>query len=436
MAIKRLYDTLVGATVNVNQLVVDGDFPDGTTKWNITDQQGTISVANNVLTVQSLSGSLAYVNIVQDAPTENMVIGHKYYYSIDTKSAKWASEGRKALIVLAGYWVEDISGDLSTSNWNTINGIWNSNQTNPIHATFRKINDEDLTPVSIRNFTVIDLTALLGSSIADYLYNLETATAGAGIAKLRSWGFLTDEYIPYNPGSLESVEATAHKMVGFNQWDEVWEVGGISGSTGADWATTDRIRGKNYVPVIPNAKYYIKSSANVNVMFYNADKAFISTLYFCPADNQPFTAPTDCYYIRFAEQAVYGTTYNHDICINLSSSRNGEYEPYSAHTYDLGTDTLRGLFKLDANNQLYAYGDVKTADGVITRKYGIRAYQSGDESLADAITDGTTTVYKLTTPTTEQGDPFPSPQVCYPDGTEEYVTSNGVPVGHETRYQL
>lgn len=132
---------------------------------------------------------------------------------------------------------------------------------------------------------------------------------------------------------------------------------------------------------------------------------------------------------------AYGPTYNHDICINLSNPyRNGEYEAYVSQSYDYGSDVLNGIFKLDANNNLYADGDRKTSDGTITRYYGTRAYQSGDESLADAITDGTTTVYKLTTPTTEQGDPFPSPQVCYPDGTEEYVTSNGVPVGHETEY--
>ena len=125
-----------------------------------------------------------------------------------------------------------------------------------------------------------------------------------------------------------------------------------------------------------------------------------------------------------------------DICINLSSSRNGEYEPYKSTSHDLGSDVLRGIFKLDANNNLYADGDRKEADGTITRYYGTRAYQEGDESLADAITDGTTTVYKLSKPTTEQGDPFPSPQVCYPDGTEEFVTENGVPVGHNTKYTV
>jgi hypothetical protein len=96
--------------------------------------------------------------------------------------------------------------------------------------------------------------------------------------------------------------------------------------------------------------------------------------------------------------------------------------------------TLRGIPKLDGG-KLYYDGDTYESDGTVTRKYGVRAYQSGDESLADAITDGTNTVYKLTTPTTETADPFTNPQVVDPDGTEEYVTDSIVPVGHETIYR-
>ena len=72
----------------------------------------------------------------------------------------------------------------------------------------------------------------------------------------------------------------------------------------------------------------------------------------------------------------------------------------------------------------------------MTRKYGIRAYQSDDESLADAITDGTNTVYKLTTPTTETADPYTSPQIVDAYGTERYVDERtvAVPVGHVTKY--
>ena len=43
-------------------------------------------------------------------------------------------------------------------------------------------------------------------------------------------------------------------------------------------------------------------------------------------------------------------------------------------------------------------------------------------------------VYELATPTTETADPFTNPQIVDSDGTEEYVTTSIVPVGHETYY--
>jgi len=97
--------------------------------------------------------------------------------------------------------------------------------------------------------------------------------------------------------------------------------------------------------------------------------------------------------------------------------------------------TLRGQYRLDANNNLYADGDVWKSDGEITRKYGTRAYQSGDESDATVVTDGTTTVYPLTTPTTESAPTYDNPQWCDVHGTEEYVGSE-LPVGHNTDYPM
>ena len=77
--------------------------------------------------------------------------------------------------------------------------------------------------------------------------------------------------------------------------------------------------------------------------------------------------------------SAYGTTYNNDICINIhwDGERDGEYEPYKSTTYDLSGSHL------------------------VKRNYEYREYASGDESLPDTITDGTNTVTKRTTPTTE-----------------------------------
>jgi hypothetical protein len=45
-------------------------------------------------------------------------------------------------------------------------------------------------------------------------------------------------------------------------------------------------------------------------------------------------------------------------------------------------------------------------------------------------------VYELETPTNETADPYTVPQIVDPDGTEEYVSTSIVPVGHESRYPL
>ena len=425
MAIKRLYDTLVGATVAVNQLVKNGNFA-STSNWST--YSATLSVSNNTATLTATQSSNPNMNQKISIPS-----GHK---SVLMYEARGSASGN------ISYYINDggmrTNKSVSANVWTDVCVIRSATQ----NATTLYLYTAEVEGyvLDVRNVQLTDLTAYFGSTIADYLYNLETATAGAGIAKLKEWGFFTGEYIPYNAGTLESVEATAHKMVGFNQWDEEWENGRINLTTGAD-AGGNGIRSKNMIKVLPSTAYHAvrgnyDGATAIVLCYYDAGGNFISYENKIGSDVN-FTTLANAFYIRFNVQTSSNvTTYNHDICINLSSDRNGEYEPYVSHTYDLGTDTLRGLFKLDAENNLYADGDTKTSDGTVTRKYGIRAYQSGDESLTDAITDGTNTVYKLTTPTTESADPFTSPQVCYPDGTEEYVTSNGVPVGHETRYQL
>ena len=284
---------------------------------------------------------------------------------------------------------------------------------------------------------VIDLTTLFGSTIADYIYSLEQATAGAGVSWFRQ--YFGKDYYPYSAPTLKSVKGlTAHEMVGFNQWDEEWEVGYIDGS-GNNTSSTVNIRSKNYIPVLPNVTYYLRTAYTTVVycpiFFYDSEKNFISAN-LQQVWNRTITTPSNASYMRFYMNSAYGTTYNHDICINLSdASKNGTYEPYVKHTYPLDSTWVgMGIPKLDSSNKLYFDGDRYASDGTVTERYGIRAYQSGDESLADAITDGTNTVYKLTTPTTSTATPFTSPQIVDPDGTEEYVTSGLVPVGHETEY--
>ena len=169
---------------------------------------------------------------------------------------------------------------------------------------------------------VIDLTAFFGSEIADYLYTLESGTAGTGVTLFRK--IFSEDYYPYTANTLMSAKPTSK---------------------------------------------VVKDSNNQTIS-----------------------------------------------------------------TYAFGGAEMRGLFKKDADGNIYADGDIYEADGTITRRYESRAYQAGDESLPDAITDGTTTVVKLATPTTETSTAYDNPQTvgAYEEFTD--VRTIKMPCGHDTIY--
>lgn len=284
---------------------------------------------------------------------------------------------------------------------------------------------------------LIDLTQMFGSTIADYIYSLETANAGAGVAWFRN--YFPKSYYPYDHGTLRSVEGvSAHETVGFNQWDISTDNIGKAISTDGSLGNNSVFNTSDYIRVIPNATYYfhnVAPSANaLTFAQYDSDKNFVKTTSISGATGTDASGSAvmegNTHFIRCARFAR-----QNEPCINLSDpSRNGEYEPYQKHTYPLDSSlTLRGVPKL-VDGKLAFDGDVYPPSGEVQRRYGLRAYQSGDESLADAITDGTNTVYKLATPTTETAEPYQEVQICSPYGTEEYVTTSIVPVGHETWY--
>lgn len=127
------------------------------------------------------------------------------------------------------------------------------------------------------------------------------------------------DYYGYNEGTIKNVTATGLLTNGFNQWDEEWEVVG------------GKLASKNFIPVFPNTIYYFKAGAGntwgEGIIWYDANKEFIKVDY---GVEGCYTSPTNAAFVKFRCLTTYGTTYKHDICINLSHSgyRNGEYEPY------------------------------------------------------------------------------------------------------------
>lgn len=145
-----------------------------------------------------------------------------------------------------------------------------------------------------------------------------------------------------SPDNVRPISGHTQAVVtrtGVNLWDEEWEVGGYASSTGAAWDTNTRIRSKttNYISVLPNTTYYVNmpsgTSMYLDIMFYNADKTFISSTN--PNAGKTFTTPSDARFMRFASSVAYGTTYNHDISINYPSI---DHDYHEGHTQTIPID--------------------------------------------------------------------------------------------------
>ena len=423
----RETDCLTGGSLPWNQLVQNGNF-ESVTGWYVN--RGTISASNNKLTFTASSNASSSSSLYQNTAgvAHKILIMFKATASVNT---------RIRTRVFGSYGV-NVSATANTKL--KYESIINANGNDGYvyaYPNYGGVMVEGDTCI-FEDFQVFDLTAMFGSTIADYIYTLELAQAGTGIAKLKSWGFFLKDYYAYSEPTFKHVDGlTSHKMVGFNQWDEEWEVGQYSSSTGAKEPANDRIRSKNYIPCIPNTQYYFNLDKQYRVFWYDADKNFLSF------ENFPqytpyakvYQSPSNAHYMTFNTSGAYGTTYNHDICINFhyDGERDGEYEPYTVHSYALDDVTLRGIPKLDTDNNLYYDGDTYESDGTVTRNTILRAYQEGDESLANAITDGTNTVVYSANNAIETADPYTNPQIVDNWGTEEYIGSE-IPVGHSTKY--
>ena len=464
-------DKLVGASVGFNQLVP-----------NTSMQIQT----NSALTWQPVTASKFY-----------LISGHKYLVMLNGKTVSGGNIG-----------IRDTDNSIVYRPQTGYALIYNSQVTTASDTAFIQGEWNEGTTDAYLQF--IDLTLLLGSTIADYAYTLESGTAGAGIAWLKSYGFFDKPYFAYDNGSLQSVNATKKICVGFNAWDEELEDGGINDSTGEKTPTSGQKRSKNYIPVIPNTSYYCKtdvgSGGGFYVYEYDANNTFVKRS--TPSGgsgnnvmNKVIDVSANTHYLLFKAQTGTGGTFD-NICINISNADlNGTYKAYEEHEYPLDTTVeLRGLFKMDSDHKIYADGDTYESSGVVTRKRGsielstinwtymgntsqgfygdagqfpytldlvcakytvvdgqnIYDGTAPDMSIGvgangrlritnSAYTDATSLInnlggvyleYPLATPTTEQAEPFASPQNVDKAGTEEYVCNQKfVPVGHSTEYK-
>lgn len=158
---------------------------------------------------------------------------------------------------------------------------------------------------------------------------------------------------------------------GVNIWDEEWELGYIAPSTGAKMDATNRIRSKNYIPVVGGQSYFIKMYGAAAC--YDRNKSYISSVPYTtiPSVGYALNIPENARYILFSMSATYGATYNHDISINYPSS------DYDYHAYQ-GSNTVTVDWSTEAGT-VYG-GTIDVATGLLTVEYA-RYKFTGTESL-------------------------------------------------------
>ena len=388
-------DRLVGGTVAWNQLLK------GMSSENYkrsSSSEAEVSVADGVATVTALTRNGSMINGNANRPT--IAEGHKVLCSVDVKLTTAAANAVRA------FWNDRSSTGkyaAASTAWQTLANIlqWDSSKGSIVRVADTRYSDWDA--YQVKNCMMIDLTAMFGAAIADFVYGLEQSTPGAGVAWFKK--LFPKAYYAYNAGTLLSVNASSHSMVGFNAYDHA------SG-------TARVVGGMQYEIVGP---YTALSLGGVSITPDGSGK-------FTPSDSGALT--------------VTGGSAD-ATCVHLvwDGERDGEYRPYEKHTYALdGSLSLRGIPKLDGNNKLCYDGDVYECDGTVTRQYGIRAFQAGDATDGSTmITDGTNTVYKLDSAVMGSAAPFDTPQWVDDFGTEEYAVTEqdgvAVPVGHETLYR-
>ena len=151
------------------------------------------------------------------------------------------------------------------------------------------------------------------------------------------------DILKYDAYGYSLVSTTVEGVVskGVNLFNEVTEQGIIYSTGSLSPSTETGRRSADYSPCLPLQTYYgyFGSTGNLFICFYDSAKNFISRE---NIQNQTKVAPANAYFFKLSTDSSYGATYKGDICINISSSLNGQYFPYEKHTLSLSTPvTLR-----------------------------------------------------------------------------------------------
>lgn len=312
-----------------NQLVQNGNFVD-TSGWNSV--RSSLSVSSNIGTITTTDTNNPYTE-----KRFNLVANHKYLFICQ---AKVNTEGNVALYAFYDNEGQSQNTTTNLTSFTTLSLF--------ISPTITGTTNVDRFRVALLNTTVVGASCQVKNAQIFDLTQLgldSATTTDEAIAGLMQLGINPYEYNAYNEGAIIDSKPTKLISGGFNIWDEEWEVGGLTQDGTLDNNTNRRTT--TYIHIRPNTTYYQKcpsSAGGGRVAYYDKNKnVALTDSSIGLSANATFTTPNNAYYVRITFGVGYGTTYNNDICINISNATlNGTYRPYIAPTeYALDLQILR-----------------------------------------------------------------------------------------------
>lgn len=176
-----------------------------------------------------------------------------------------------------------------------------------------------------------------------------------------------------------------------NAWNERWEEGNISTSTGQPVYSNLFIRSIDFCGCVPGITYYGKSSGinQLVIYWYDVQKNYIS---YAVATNRLVTSPANAAYFKIRCEV---TSYNNDISINTPSS-NTDYHAYSSlmtYNYCFVSEFERFYFINDISTDKNFWYVSCTCDVLATYRdtilsgshYVLRSASAYDEYISDPV---------------------------------------------------
>ena len=275
----------------------------------------------------------------------------------------------------------------------TLAGLTDVSVTSPSNEQILKYDSETGKWVNDNIENEIELSKTAGpSSIVSFISETDMPYKSVLVNVVATGGNGT----PQNPIPINGYSSANITRCGVNLWDEEWEEGGYSAVDGTK-VSQATIRNANPIPVKSNTTYFYKFGAGskVRIVYLDADKNFISTdLYNV---NNSYTTPSNCFYVCFNSDTVYGTTYNNNISINYPST-DTTYHAYNGTTVTIsfGQTVYGGVLDVTRGKLTVTHANIASYNGESINEPWLSSmdvYTPGGTP-----TTGAQVVYPLTTP--------------------------------------